>query len=100
MQPLLSHKLFLLTNQRDERMNGEKEQDRRIACCIMVSFTRSAMLAHPLSSASQNGAKNCVSRQELVEGDRQVADTDAGRMIDGISNSGSGPDNANLANPF
>src|SRR6266516_5151165 len=51
--------------------------------------------------ASQNsGKEHPVSRQELVKRDRQVADTDAGRVIDGIGDRSSGPDNPNLANPF
>ena len=36
--------------------------------------------------------------QELVKGDGKVAHADAGCVIDGAGNSGSGTDNANLAN--
>src|SRR6266436_148043 len=41
-----------------------------------------------------------VSRQELVKRNRQVADTDAGRVIDGVSDSSSGAGDPELANPL
>src|SRR5258708_6668567 len=41
-----------------------------------------------------------VSRQELVKRNRQVADTDAGRVIDGVSDGSSGAGDPELANPF
>src|ERR1700686_3386270 len=39
-----------------------------------------------------------VSRQQLIQGDRQVADADARCMIDGVSDGGGGADDADLAN--
>src|SRR5947209_19521294 len=41
-----------------------------------------------------------VSRQQLIQGDRQVADADTRGMIDGVGNRSGGADDPDLANPF
>ncbi len=39
-----------------------------------------------------------VSRQQLIQGDRQIADADAGGMIDGVGDGRGGADDPDLAN--
>jgi hypothetical protein len=48
----------------------------------------------------RTAAKHNALSQELVERDREIADTDAGRVINGIGDGGSGTDNPNLTNAF
>src|SRR5258708_19511602 len=45
-----------------------------------------------------NSSPAAVSRQQLIQGDRQVADTDARRVIDGVGNRSSGADDPEFAN--
>src|SRR5216684_2752788 len=67
------------------------------------SFThnRSAMPVHYIEfGITEQQRSAAVSRQELVKRNRQVADTDAGRVIDGVGDSSSGAGDPKLANPF
>src|SRR5436190_734501 len=45
-------------------------------------------------------SKDTISLQQLVERDRQVADTDARRVIHGISDGSGGTNDPHLANPL
>src|SRR6266478_9371679 len=47
-----------------------------------------------------NSSPAAISRQQLIQGDRQVADADAGGMIDSIGNRSGGADDPDFANPF
>src|SRR5258706_5222162 len=40
------------------------------------------------------------SPQQLIQGDRQIADADAGGMIDGVGNCSCSPDDPDFAHPF
>src|SRR5260370_6510509 len=67
------------------------------------SFThnRSAMPVHYIEfGITEQQRSAAVSRQQLVKRNRQVADTDAGRVIDGVSDGSNGAGDPELANPF
>src|SRR5260221_12479712 len=67
------------------------------------SFThnRSAMPVHYIEfGITEQQRSAAISRQQLVKRNRQVADTDAGRVITAVSDGSSGAGDPALPNPF